>query len=253
MFFELRDKMGNEYHSVQIHNGRSPERFKSLSEIFKHIESNNLIYVTGQCIDQDGNLNVLEMSEVNISDLTSISEYYQNEARLEIEDIMTLTEAAAKWRLADGATIRKAIERGKFDELDVKRSGRTWLISYQAMERVFGKIKEDAEDMYVPYNRLIYMLMNVGASLYFMKDMKGRMSEDTLNEVPHLVELRQLFIDMQHTADAGSQIIITNSEDPNSHIRNVIGSPEELKQYYKHLQNCRFIHPDLVELYGVKL
>lgn len=58
---------------------------------------------------------------------------------LSLDQVMTLSEAADKWGFSDGATIRKAIERGKFQDHQIKRSGRVWLLTYDAMEKVFGQ------------------------------------------------------------------------------------------------------------------
>lgn len=58
---------------------------------------------------------------------------------LTLDQVMTLTEAADKWGYSDGSTIRKAIERGRFKEHEIKRSGRVWLLTYEAMCRVFGE------------------------------------------------------------------------------------------------------------------
>ncbi|GKT27975.1 hypothetical protein ADUPG1_004825, partial [Aduncisulcus paluster] len=66
--------------------------------------------------------------------------------QVDLQEVMTLTEAARKWRLADGATIRKAIERERFGKHELKRSGRTWLVTYKAMERVFGRVEKTPQD-----------------------------------------------------------------------------------------------------------
>lgn len=68
---------------------------------------------------------------------------------LTLDQVMTLTEAAHKWGYADGSTIRKAIERGRFESHEIKRSGRVWLLTYESMCRVFGEPnKEYGTDTY---------------------------------------------------------------------------------------------------------
>jgi len=59
-------------------------------------------------------------------------------AGIDLNRVLTLNEAAARWKLADGATIRKAIERKRFNLLEIRKSGSIWLISLDGMERVFG-------------------------------------------------------------------------------------------------------------------
>lgn len=55
-----------------------------------------------------------------------------------LDEVLTFSEAAEKWGLADGQTIRKAVERKKFKIHEIKRSGNVWLTTYDAMRRVFG-------------------------------------------------------------------------------------------------------------------
>jgi len=56
--------------------------------------------------------------------------------------MMTFSEAAEKWGL-DSSTLRKLIKTNKVKEgKDYKRSGSTWLITREAMERIYGKLKK---------------------------------------------------------------------------------------------------------------
>jgi hypothetical protein len=56
----------------------------------------------------------------------------------DLSKVLTLSEAAQRWKLSNGASIRKAIERKKFKNHEIRKSGGVWLIAYSAMERVFG-------------------------------------------------------------------------------------------------------------------
>ena len=60
---------------------------------------------------------------------------------INLDEVLTFTEAAMKWGLADGKTIRKAVERGRFEAYEIKKSGNVWLTTYEAMQRVFGEPK----------------------------------------------------------------------------------------------------------------
>ncbi len=56
--------------------------------------------------------------------------------------ILTIAEAAERWKLGE-STLRSAIFRGKFQEgVDVRKSGKTWLITYDVMEKNYGKPKQ---------------------------------------------------------------------------------------------------------------
>ena len=66
---------------------------------------------------------------------------------LDINNVMTVTEASERWGIAEG-TIRAAIKAKKFIlGIDYRKAGRITLISVSSMERVYGEIdiKDDDE------------------------------------------------------------------------------------------------------------
>ena len=70
-----------------------------------------------------------------------IGEYESDGITFEINNIMTVSEAAEIWGITEGA-IRKAIKSGKFiPEIDYRKSGRITLICREAMERIYGDSK----------------------------------------------------------------------------------------------------------------
>lgn len=76
----------------------------------------------------------------SISVVTSLVLAYATTPEPDLKHILTTTEAAELWGI-DSSTIRKALESGKFEEHEYRKSGpRSWLITYHAMERVYGKI-----------------------------------------------------------------------------------------------------------------
>jgi hypothetical protein len=77
-----------------------------------------------------------------------------------LSEVMTLSEAAKKWGFSDGSTIRKAIERGKFETYEIKQAGDIWITTYSAMERVFGKIKNE-ENEFIIYDDFEGYLYNL--------------------------------------------------------------------------------------------
>lgn len=61
------------------------------------------------------------------------------EVKFEIDEVMTVSEAAALWGKSEGA-IRAAIKAKKFIVgVDYRKAGGTTLITREAMERVYGK------------------------------------------------------------------------------------------------------------------
>ena len=70
-----------------------------------------------------------------------IGEYGSDGTTFEINNVMTVSEAAEIWGITEGA-IRKAIKSGKFiPSIDYRKSGRITLICREAMMRVYGDPK----------------------------------------------------------------------------------------------------------------
>ena len=65
-----------------------------------------------------------------------------NEYSKELDAVMTFAEATEKWGLAD-STLRKLVKTNKLTEnVDYRKSGKVWLITREAMEKVYGKLEE---------------------------------------------------------------------------------------------------------------
>lgn len=60
------------------------------------------------------------------------------------ENLLSLKDAADMWHLEE-STLRKAIASNKFIvNQDVKKFGKQWIITKEAMERVYGYLKKDS-------------------------------------------------------------------------------------------------------------
>lgn len=56
-------------------------------------------------------------------------------------EIITFSEATEKWQLSD-STLRKLVKTNKIKEnIDYRKSGKVWLITRSAMEKIYGKLK----------------------------------------------------------------------------------------------------------------
>lgn len=55
------------------------------------------------------------------------------------DNLLFFKEASQLWNL-DDSTLRKAVANGKLvDGQDVKKFGKQWIITIEAMERIYGK------------------------------------------------------------------------------------------------------------------
>lgn len=61
---------------------------------------------------------------------------------MNLKDVLTFTEAAELWNLSDGSVLRNAVRQGRFKEEEYRQSGRTWLVTREAMERLYGKLDD---------------------------------------------------------------------------------------------------------------
>ena len=59
-----------------------------------------------------------------------------------LEEVMTFPEACKRWNLGE-STLRKAALNGRFLENEVRKSGKTWLVTYAGMKRLYGKEPRD--------------------------------------------------------------------------------------------------------------
>lgn len=56
-----------------------------------------------------------------------------------INNILTFTEASQKWNI-DSSTLRKLVTTGKLiEDVDYRKSGNVWLITKEAMKKVYGE------------------------------------------------------------------------------------------------------------------
>ncbi|MCU6793326.1 helix-turn-helix domain-containing protein [Paenibacillus sp. WQ 127069] len=113
-----------------------------LEKIKDLLDREGCIDVQSSSYDQEGKQAPFQNGVIYKTDIAFIQGPIQqyNSTELTINEVFSLTEAAAYWGLTDGATIRKAIERNKFREGEQRKSDSVNLVTYPAMQRVFGAI-----------------------------------------------------------------------------------------------------------------
>lgn len=103
----------------------------------------------GECIvDLDFNLSIagkIKDEELIIKDSAVIYACCDDTEDIEfnssLDDVLTVTEAAEKWGITEGA-IRASIKSRKFiPYIDYRKAGRITLITSEAMERIYGEIE----------------------------------------------------------------------------------------------------------------
>lgn len=126
-----------------------------------------------------------------------------------LDEVLTFSEAAEKWGLADGKTIRKAVERHRFESHEIKRSGNVWLTTYDAMVRVFG------EPRHQPVAISFFEIMGV-------EDMQ--------------IQLELFFQQAEEAIQRGEMVSIIERKDQPDRIVCILKSMEELAGWKRRLQ-----------------
>lgn len=96
------------------------------SKIYREKVSNYFIQTIGKDFNSDNAVMILAVGMNSGNPLNSI---------------LTFSEAQEKWRLGP-STLRKSQQDGRFQEGEIRKSGGTWLVTYEAMKRLYGEPKQ---------------------------------------------------------------------------------------------------------------
>lgn len=141
---------------------------------------------------------------------------------INLDEILTFTEAAEKWGLSNGASIRKAVERDKFKVEEVKKSGNVWLTTYEAMRRVFGEPKLKGESFKISYEELSLLLFDLF---------------DKKNEKEALKRVDEILKGGSRTLEGEGYIKVVMKNKDEDRIICIIKDKVELKEWLIRMQN----------------
>lgn len=225
------------------------EHFADINHIIKVLEEEKCVYVISRKYNKFGE----ELEPINDTisekDIKSIMQINDAEDNINLSNIITLSEAAEKWGLADGSTIRKSIERGKFAPDEIKQAGSVWITTYNAMEKVFGKIRNEADNYIIDYDKLCSMLMIAllgDSKVTIMGQIKHKSDEiqTILSRITDKTksihqEIIQLFKDAIDALSQDRKVIIKNVK--NDKIIEVFNTKKELLTYVDLLDHRRLM------------
>ncbi|MHC1684503.1 MAG: helix-turn-helix domain-containing protein [Clostridiaceae bacterium] len=188
-----------------------------IDDIIDTLNKRQRIYVVSDQYDQKGIElevfnGVLNNYDIKVIYADNVSEQGRN-----LNSILSLSEAAKKWGLSDGSTIRKAIERGKFQKHEIKQAGDIWITTYSAMERVFGPVKIYEED-FVFYDEI---------ELLNYKDLL----EDTQDNKAIVKMLKERFLKALITVRNKNKVFIMIKGKEKDSIKRIINSEKEIFSY----------------------
>ncbi|MDD7793558.1 helix-turn-helix domain-containing protein [Clostridium sp. 'White wine YQ'] len=211
----------------------------SIDAIYNLLYKRESILVLANQYDQMGMKLENFNGHLEKSDIKAIFMINDEENIRKINEVMTLSEAAKKWGLSDGSTIRKAIERGKFEQDEIKQAGDVWITTYSAMEKVFGNVKSE-ENEFIIYDDLescIYKLYNKDGALDYLKDEE---LERRTKENDHLYQyIKGVFVRALDAIKKGRKVIIKNSR--NNKIKQIMCTEKEFFSYIELLPHLRMM------------
>lgn len=220
-------------------NDQSLETIASIDAIYDLLYKNQSILVLSNQYDQQGNKLEIFNGQLEKRDVKAMFSVKNEEHERDLNSVMTLSEAAKKWGLSDGSTIRKAIERGKFEQNEVKQAGDVWITSYSAMERVFGNIKNEEKEfiIYDDFENHIYKLYNNDAALDYLK---GESLENKSKENEEMFQyIKQVLLKALDAIRSNRKVIIKKSR--NNKVRQIMCTEKELFGYVELLPILRMM------------
>jgi hypothetical protein len=112
------------------------EQFKSIDQDYQSSEKyhqNEIVKV----VDPDIEFYGAEGKYKGIKDRTIPQDFYEIEITSYLWKVMTFAEASEKYDVAV-STLRHRASDGRFEESNIRKSGKTWLVTKTAMDRIYG-------------------------------------------------------------------------------------------------------------------
>lgn len=217
---------------------------EDIEEIYSMLYQNKKILIISSQFDQYGNSIKNFNGELGKEDIKSIflSKDVQDDNNL--KSVLTLTEAAKKWNLASGSTIRKAIERGKFKETEIKQSGNVWLTTYSAMQRVFGELDNDKntciiydefESLYITKEYWLY------ADSHYLKEPFYLNAKEKEREIRYNY-IKDICAKILKIIKMNKRVFIKNKY--NNEIKQIIENKEQLYSYIRYFTNRNILNEE---------
>lgn len=212
------------------------------------------IFVSANQYDQYGNEIKVFNGQLEKSDIKALFAVNDEQGHKDLTSVMTLSEAAKKWGLSDGSTIRKAKERGKFEPYEIKQAGDVWITTYSSMERVFGAIKneddeyiiyDDFEDVYLTklYYNYIQLSYTKCTKIFSLNGEEYEVYSKEMEEKYQYV--KDVFTKALNAIRNNRKVIIKKSR--NNKVRQVINTESEFFLYIEVFKHRRNMAPEMVD------
>ncbi len=241
--FQIIDQESNRYYPAKIYSIHDQvnelETYERVAEVLRN--DCELFVVANRFNSDADELGYFE-GHLKESDIKKIMPtiFYPEDVNLDL--VMTLTEAAEKWGLANGSSIRKAIERKKFKTTEIKQCGKVWIITYPAMQRVFGPARNTRADVtihFIDFQRLVGRIVvevtarERGFSILLDGEADGLMDE-----------LREIINKSVQALERGNKVVVVMSKQSKA-VKQIINTKLEL---YKMMSKFCLKQSTMVEM-----
>ncbi len=200
-----------------------------INDIYNLLYEKQIIFVISNQYDKYGGTLEVFNGTLGRDAIKALFATNDEEASTDLSTIMTLSEAAKKWNLSDGSTIRKAIERKKFQKNEIKLAGDIWIVTYSAMERVFGAVKNE-ENEYILYDDFEIYLYKAYLNNYKLDYFQGKLHDKKAKENEEQYQYaKKIFVNALNAIRNNQKVIIKRSK--NNKVRQIISTEKELFAY----------------------
>ena len=229
MNIQIVIKEGYRIYPCKVYEVGTLNKLGNISEIYNKVECKENIILNGYIYNKEGEKQGEFNGEIEFEKILSIIQI--NEVS-ELNSVYTLKEASEKWALADGSSIRKAIERNKFYNTEIKQSGSVWIVTESGMNRVFGP--RDIRNKYI-INIKQLLVMKTRINILEIKEEFGEITKEEREELFVVIKALQKLLDdaIAYLNDNKSVLIRSNSKEKPVEI---INSKEEFLYFIEAIE-----------------
>lgn len=254
--FQIKDIQGVRYFPAIVYDKEDIDKLNPIvevEEVHEMLARDGKLVVVANRFNLDNNELSPFHGELKQAEILRITEVDYSQDAVNLDMIMSLSEAAEKWGLADGASIRMAIDRGKFKPNEIKRCGHIWVVTYPGMQRVFGAIDDMVNAVFLSHTEIVSLFsqilgtcMSAGIRTFFQR---GK-SEVKFSEIAAAIRLRQIFTEALACIDQGGRVIVRLHILPDSFIiKSILNTREEFIQWIDRMEYAGVVADENLKAY----
>lgn len=252
MFLQIITKNKEIISPAKIFSINQDSQFLTTKEVYEYLDINEEIFIIGDKYNENGDAIGTFISTLHKTEIFSIFTLKEND--VDLNQILTLSEAAKKWGLADGSSIRKAIERNRFNPDEIKQAGSVWIITYKGMCRVFGDVKKGSYTIYNTEFDFLLNRVNI-VDTYNLSNFNGfifseKKRDDLVNYSNYDFNKKKLltyFQDMKNAINNNSKVVFKSNYLGKEKIDKIFYTLDELFNFIDVLYNYKRISKNLRE------